>query len=200
MSKKVGTVRHIGNAQYVSKVLQSQLMKDAKVDVHRWNYENYRDAKDNDCYVEMAAKLQRDFHSHTRKVYAWESRDFRFTFEYGRKGSVRVTYMNSEGIASAVFSKDQMRSYLDFIAPKAHDIRMGCIQKYEANAQADERKAKDDHIRRIVRETILEEERSRSTASEVSPKRSTGTGIVLSKEAKEYFDKAPSMSMEELEK
>ena len=92
---KVETSKH-----QVSKVLLSQVKREIKDLMY------YKDA----ALIErsIAANLCRSSYHKDGSIRSWGVEGiFNFVFEFGRRGGVRISYCNSDGLQSAVFQHDE---------------------------------------------------------------------------------------------
>ena len=92
---KVETSKH-----QVSKVLLSQVKRQIKDLMY------YKDA----ALIErsIAANLCRSSYHKDGSIRSWGAEGiFNFVFEFGRRGGVRISYCNSNGLQSAVFQHDE---------------------------------------------------------------------------------------------
>ena len=92
---KVETSKH-----QVSKVLLSQVKRQIKDLMY------YKDA----ALIErsIAANLCRSSYHKDGSIRSWGAEGiFNFVFEFGRRGGVRISYCNSDGLQSAVFQHDE---------------------------------------------------------------------------------------------
>lgn len=74
-------------------------------------------------------------------ISSWSSRDFAFTFEYNREKSVRVSYMNSDGMISAIFSEQQWICMTTFLQNKLDGMIAG-----KAEAIEEEKREREERI------------------------------------------------------
>ena len=98
--KNTQTVKMVGNKQQVSKVLLSQVKRQIKDLMY------YKDA----AIIErsVAANLCRSSYHKDGSIRSWgQDGVFNFVFEFGRRGGVRISYCNSNGLQSAVFQHDE---------------------------------------------------------------------------------------------
>ena len=112
------SVNMVTSKQQVSKVLLSQLKREIK------NLSYYGDA----AIIERsaAASLCSSSYHKNGSLRSW-GRDgvFNFVFEFGRKGGVRISYCNSNGLQSAVFQHDEwdnLKSMLRSMVEKAISV------------------------------------------------------------------------------
>ena len=94
------SVNMVTSKQQVSKVLLSQLKREIK------DLSYYGDA----AIIErsVAARLCSSSYHKNGSVRSWGVEDtFNFVFEFGRRGGVRISYCNSNGLQSAVFQHDE---------------------------------------------------------------------------------------------
>lgn len=116
MSKKTKTVvRSMSNLQHVSKILQSQLISDAK------SFDLTDEYTEDLCLIEKLAKS--GYHKRGSLPRFSYSDTYSFNFEW-RKSGVRVTYVNSDGMISAVFFNDQWDTFIKFMVERLRKIRL----------------------------------------------------------------------------
>ena len=138
---KVETSKH-----QVSKVLLSQVKREIKDLMY------YKDA----ALIErsIAANLCRSSYHKDGSIRSWGAEGiFNFVFEFGRRGGVRISYCNSDGLQSAVFQHDEwdnLKSMLKSMVDKAiSDIK---------NAEADKkRKEEQERFEAAVAEAVRKE-------------------------------------------
>lgn len=97
---KNNTMKVETNKQQVSKVLLSQVKRQIKDLMY------YKDA----AIIErsVAANLCRSSYHKDGSIRSWgQDGVFNFVFEFGRRGGVRISYCNSNGLQSAVFQHDE---------------------------------------------------------------------------------------------
>lgn len=102
--------------QQISKILMSQ-MASYLTSVARWMQDDHgvRDS--------IVFKIVRSRAYTNEQISSWSSDQFMFRFEYGsRHSSVRVSYVNSDGLISAVFGADEWQCLCDFIEKKLNSI------------------------------------------------------------------------------
>ena len=125
--------------QQVSKILRSQLISGMESQAkYCSDVERLYDT------VEYRIVTSRAFQNGC--ITAWTSKDFGFTFEYSRKKYVRVSYMNSDGMISAIFSEQQWICMTTFLQNKLDGIIAG---RAEAIEEA-ERKAEERELQRRI--------------------------------------------------
>lgn len=144
--KNTQTVRMVGNKQQVSKVLLSQVKREIKDLMY------YKDA----AIIErsVAANLCRSSYYKDGSIRSWgQDGVFNFVFEFGRRGGVRISYCNSNGLQSAVFQHDEwdnLKHMLRSMVEKA-------ISDIE-NAEADKkRKDEQERFEAAVAEAVRKE-------------------------------------------
>lgn len=102
--------------QNVSKILLGQLISNAEVT-----------AKDRylpfDCRIDavkdcIGYKLINSRYGRNHSLTAWTAENFVFHFEYGRRGGVRVSYMNNQGLQSATFQASEWGCMMDYLKRK----------------------------------------------------------------------------------
>ena len=138
---KVETSKH-----QVSKVLLSQVKREIKDLMY------YKDA----ALIErsIAANLCRSSYHKDGSIRSWGVEGiFNFVFEFGRRGGVRISYCNSDGLQSAVFQHDEwdnLKHMLKSMVDKAiSDIK---------NAEADKkRKEEQERFEAAVAEAVRKE-------------------------------------------
>ena len=136
----------VTSKQQVSKVLFSQLKREIKDLMY------YGDT----AIIERsaAANLCRSSYHKNGSLRSWGVEGtFNFVFEFGRKGGVRISYCNSNGLQSAVFQHDEwdnLKSMLKSMVDKAiSDIK---------NAEADKkRKEEQERFEAAVAEAVRKE-------------------------------------------
>ena len=138
---KVETSKH-----QVSKVLLSQVKRQIKDLMY------YKDA----ALIErsIAANLCRSSYHKDGSIRSWGVEGiFNFVFEFGRRGGVRISYCNSDGLQSAVFQHDEwdnLKHMLKSMVDKA-------ILDIE-NAEADKkRKEEQERFEAAVAEAVHKE-------------------------------------------
>ena len=134
--------------QQISVILRSQIMSGLKYLI---KYESNR-IYDTAAYQILISNA----HSHER-ISGWESDQFAFRFEYGsRHGSVRVSYMNSDGLQSAIFSRDEWDCFTNFIRS---DIDRQIEKQREENEREEEQRKQREFelaVREVVEKVIAE--------------------------------------------
>ena len=127
------SVNMVTSKQQVSNVLLSQLKREIK------NLSYYGDA----AIIERsaAASLCNSSYHKNGSLRSWGVEGtFNFVFEFGRRGGVRISYCNSDGLQSAVFQHDEwdnLKHMLKSMVYKAiSDIK---------NAEAD-KKRKEEQV------------------------------------------------------
>jgi high-affinity K+ transport system ATPase subunit B len=145
MSKKTKTVvRSMSNLQHVSKILQSQLISDAKsCDLT----DEYTEEK---SLIEKLSKS--GYHKHDSLTRFEYSDTYAFSFEWKRSG-VRVTYINSDGMISAIFFNDQWKSFIKFMEAKLRKIR---LEQYVKKEQ-DEREYEKSEFKKKMYNALRED-------------------------------------------
>ena len=144
--KNTQAVRMVGNKQQVSKVLLSQVKREIKDLMY------YKDAEIIERSV--AAKLCNSSYNKNGSLRSW-GRDgvFNFVFEFGRKGGVRISYCNSNGLQSAVFQHDEwdnLKSMLRSMVEKA-------ISDIEDAKAEEKRKEEQERFEAAVAEAVRKE-------------------------------------------
>ena len=124
------SVNMVTSKQQVSKVLLSQLKREIK------NLSYYGDA----AIIERsaAASLCSSSYHKNGSLRSWgvEGR-FNFVFEFGRKGGVRISYCNSNGLQSAVFQHDEWEN-MKHMLKSIIDSAVARIEEAEADKKRKE--------------------------------------------------------------
>ena len=115
--KNTQAMKVMSSKQQVSKILLSQVKREIK------DLSYYKDA----ALIErsIAANLCRSSYHKDGSIRSWGAEGiFNFVFEFGRRGGVRISYCNSNGLQSAVFQHDEwenMKHMLKSIIASAVD-------------------------------------------------------------------------------
>lgn len=118
MNAKVNATMRTSKQQ-ISKILMSQLTS------HLENAAKYWTSNEDACTIkdhDIAYKIVKSRAFTNGCITSWSSFDFRFKFEYGRRKSVRVSYMNSDGLISAIFGEDEWICMCEFIEERLDRI------------------------------------------------------------------------------
>ena len=138
---KVETSKH-----QVSKVLLSQVKREIKDLMY------YKDA----ALIErsIAANLCRSSYHKDGSIRSWGAEGiFNFVFEFGRRGGVRISYCNSDGLQSAVFQHDEwdnLKHMLKSMVDKA-------ISDIEKCKDEEKRKEEQERFEAAVAEAVRKE-------------------------------------------
>lgn len=140
--------------QQISKILRSQIISSLQYVI---KYDRQR-VKETAAYQILTS----DAYTKNGQIASWSSDHFAFRFEYGKHhGSVRISYMNSDGLQSAIFSASEWRCMTDFMKDEVD--RKICEQHLEEQHQEEQRKQRefDEAVRKQV-ELILKEKEQQS--------------------------------------
>lgn len=154
MAKNTMNVVAATQKQQVSKILMGQIMSGLKYTI-MYSHDHIEDTIE---YKLLTSSAYTD-----RRTTGWESDNFSFRFEYGKHhGSVRVSYMNSDGLQSAVFSADEWRCFTSYMLNKIdrmvreqHQKRME--QAAREKAELERRKfeaAVRDQVEKVLAEKL----------------------------------------------
>ena len=138
---KVETSKH-----QVSKVLLSQVKREIKDLMY------YKDA----ALIErsIAANLCRSSYHKDGSIRSWGVEGiFNFVFEFGRRGGVRISYCNSDGLQSAVFQHDEWDN-LKHMLKSMVDMAISDIKNAEADKK---RKEEQERFEASVAEAVRKE-------------------------------------------
>ena len=138
---KVETSKH-----QVSKVLLSQVKREIKDLMY------YKDA----ALIErsIAANLCRSSYHKDGSIRSWGAEGiFNFVFEFGRRGGVRISYCNSDGLQSAVFQHDEWDN-LKHMLKSMVDMAISDIKNTEADKK---RKEEQERFEAAVAEAVRKE-------------------------------------------
>ena len=138
---KVETSKH-----QVSKVLLSQVKREIKDLMY------YKDA----ALIErsIAANLCRSSYHKDGSIRSWGVEGiFNFVFEFGRRGGVRISYCNSDGLQSAVFQHDEWDN-LKHMLKNMVDKSISDIKNAEADKK---RKEEQERFEAAVAEAVRKE-------------------------------------------
>ena len=138
---KVETSKH-----QVSKVLLSQVKRQIKDLMY------YKDA----ALIErsIAANLCRSSYNKDGSIRSWGAEGiFNFVFEFGRRGGVRISYCNSDGLQSAVFQHDEWDN-LKHMLKSMVDKAISDIKNAEAEKK---RKEEQERFEAAVAEAVRKE-------------------------------------------
>ena len=138
---KVETSKH-----QVSKVLLSQVKREIKDLMY------YKDA----ALIErsIAANLCRSSYHKDGSIRSWGVEGiFNFVFEFGRRGGVRISYCNSDGLQSAVFQHDEWDN-LKHMLKSMVDMAISDIENAEADKK---RKEEQERFEAAVAEAVRKE-------------------------------------------
>ena len=138
---KVETSKH-----QVSKVLLSQVKREIKDLMY------YKDA----ALIErsIAANLCRSSYHKDGSIRSWGAEGiFNFVFEFGRRGGVRISYCNSDGLQSAVFQHDEWDN-LKHMLKSMVDMAISDIKNAEADKK---RKEEQERFEAAVAEAVRKE-------------------------------------------
>ena len=138
---KVETSKH-----QVSKVLLSQVKRQIKDLMY------YKDA----ALIErsIAANLCRSSYHKDGSIRSWGVDGiFNFVFEFGRRGGVRISYCNSDGLQSAVFQHDEWDN-LKHMLKSMVDKAISDIENAEAEKK---RKEEQERFEAAVAEAVRKE-------------------------------------------
>ena len=138
---KVETSKH-----QVSKVLLSQVKREIKDLMY------YKDA----ALIErsIAANLCRSSYHKDGSIRSWGVEGiFNFVFEFGRRGGVRISYCNSDGLQSAVFQHDEWDN-LKHMLKSMVDKAISDIEDAEAEKK---RKEEQERFEAAVAEAVRKE-------------------------------------------
>ena len=154
MAKTTMNVAMRNNQQQISKILMSQLVSGVK---------NLAEHCDDEARIKDSVEYKIAASRAHKKgcIAGWNSRDFAFDFEYGKRNAVRVSYANSDGMISAVFSERQWVMLTGFIQGKLD--RIIDIKMIELSLQ--KRKEEDAAFQRRVEYAVreaLEKEKERT--------------------------------------
>ena len=143
------TVVAQGTKQQVSKILMGQMLTWAK----RYTNLSCTPYSYKASQVESSAitKIMRSGYGRDGAITSWTSDDFDFRFEYGRRGGVRVSYMNNQGLQSAIFQKDEWLCMMNYIDRKIH----GLLNAEKAKEEEEQRKAEEEKFQKAVEAAIL---------------------------------------------
>ena len=144
--KNTQATKVMSSKQQVSKILLSQVKREIK------DLSYYNDV----ALIErsIAANLCRSSYHKDGSIRSWGAEGiFNFVFEFGRRGGVRISYCNSDGLQSAVFQHDEwdnLKHMLKIMVDKAiSDIK---------NAEADKkRKEEQERFEAAVAEAVRKE-------------------------------------------
>ena len=137
------------NQQKISKVLYSQLVSGMR-ELARYS--------DNEASMKRALEY-RISTSRAHKagcIGGWNARDFAFDFEYGRNNSVRISYMNSDGMISAVFSERQWLMLSGFIQGKLDRIIDSRLLDIEIQKREEEEELFQRRVNHAVEIALLQ--------------------------------------------
>ena len=143
MAKTTMNVAMRNNQQQISKILCSQLISGIKNLVEH-------------CDDEARIKDSVEYKIATSRAYrvgciaGWSSCDFAFDFEYSKRNAVRVSYVNSDGMISAVFSERQWIMLTGFIQGKLDRI----IADKLIELSIQKRKEEEERFQRRVKEAV----------------------------------------------
>ena len=139
-------VKMISNKQQVSKILMSQIKKEIKDMMH---YEDAAIIKRS-----VAATLCDSAYHKDGSLRSWgQDGVFNFVFEFGRKGGVRISYCNSNGLQSAVFQHDEWDS-LKYMLKSMVDKAISDIEKCK---DEEKRKEEQERFEAAVAEAVRKE-------------------------------------------
>ena len=150
--------------QQVSKILMGQILAGVKNAVE-YNIDLIKDSVE---YKILQSNAD------NRKIAGWRTDSFAFKFEYGRRhGSIRVSYMNSDGLQSATFSSDEWSCFTDYMISRIDRIiseqrakNREKAQKIAAILEERKQRAFEQAVRAQV-EKVLKEQQSQHTNSSV---------------------------------
>lgn len=140
------SVNMVTSKQQVSKVLLSQIKRDIK------DFMYYNDT----ALIErsIAANLCRSSYHKDGSIRSWGVEGvFNFVFEYGRRGGIRISYCNSEGLMSAVFQSDEWDN-LKHMLKSMVDKAVARIEEAEAEKK---RKEEQERFEVAVAEAVRKE-------------------------------------------
>ena len=140
------SVNMVTSKQQVSKVLLSQLKREIK------NLSYYGDA----AIIERsaAASLCSSSYHKNGSLRSWGVEGtFNFVFEFGRRGGVRISYCNSDGLQSAVFQHDEWDN-LKHMLKSMVDMAISDIKNAEADKK---RKDEQERFEAAVAEAVRKE-------------------------------------------
>lgn len=149
MSKRTNnTMVAQGTKQQVSKILMGQMLTWAK----RYTNLSYMPYSYKASQIETSAitRIMRSGYERD-SITSWASEDFDFRFEYGRRGGVRVSYMNNQGLQSAVFQASEWRCMMDYISRKIQNL----LDAEKAKEEEEQRKAEEERFQRAVENAVL---------------------------------------------
>lgn len=149
MSKRTNnTMVAQGTKQQVSKILMGQMLTWAK----RYTNLSYVPYSYKASQIETSAitRIMRSGYERD-SITSWTSEDFDFRFEYGRRGGVRVSYMNNQGLQSAVFQASEWRCMMDYISRKIQNL----LDAEKAKEEEEQRKAEEEKFQHAVEVAVL---------------------------------------------
>ena len=144
------TAQSITMKQQVSKVMLSQMVAWAK----RYTSMSYMPYSYKEQQVNNSAitKIMKSGYGRD-SISSWTSEDFDFRFEYGRKGGVRVSYMNNQGLQSAIFQRDEWLCMMNYIGRKIHSL----LDAEKTKEEEEQKKAEEEKFKKAVEAAILED-------------------------------------------
>lgn len=135
--------------QNVSKILLSQLMSDANGIANcKYDCIDRRIATLKSC---IGYSLINSGYNRNHSTTGWSSEDFEFHFEYGRRGGCRVSYMNNQGLQSAVFQASEWRCMMDYLKRKIDRL----IDRLHAEKDEEIRRFEEEKFQKAVEEAVL---------------------------------------------
>lgn len=150
MAKTTMNVAMRNNQQQISKILCSQLVSGVK---------NLAEHCDDDAKIKDSVeyKIATSRAHRVGCIAGWSSCDFAFDFEYGRRNAVRVSYVNSDGMISAVFSERQWIMLTGFIQGKLDRIIADKLIELSTKKRKEEEAAFQRRVEYAVREALEKE-------------------------------------------
>ena len=143
-------MRVVTMKQQVSKALMSQAKREINDLMHY-----------NDPAVikrSVAAKLCDSGYHKDGSIRSWEIEGiFNFVFEYGRRGGIRISYCNSNGLQSATFQAGEWESLNHMLQHMVKSAISSIEEKAEAEKKAEEQKRFEDAVAAAVRKELYKQ-------------------------------------------
>ena len=144
--KNTQRVQVMSSKQQVSKILMSQVKREIKDLMY------YNDV----ALIERsaAATLCNSSYHKNGSLRSWGAEGlFNFVFEFGRRGGIRISYCNSEGLQSAVFQHDEW----DNLKHMLESMVSSAVARIEDAKAEEKRKEEQERFEAAVAEAVHKE-------------------------------------------
>ena len=154
MSKRNTTAKaaqSITMKQQVSKILLGQLIADAE-GIASCKYDPV-DRRIATLKRSISYNLINSGYHKNHSLASWSSEHFEMRFEYGKLGGTRISYMNNQGLQSAVFQASEWNCMMSYLKRKVD----GIIDRLHSEKEEEIRKAEEEIFQRHVISVILDD-------------------------------------------